>query len=56
MAMVLQIFARHELIRLVRGRQGGFFFATPELPFPLIEIVKLTEGEKSVTKSLKLLP
>ncbi len=46
MAKILQIFTRHEVIKSVRGRGGGFFFASPESVLPLTEVIHLTEGDK----------
>ena len=49
LAKILQVLTKQELIRSVKGRGGGFFFAHPHQPLPLFDVIKITEGEKFFT-------
>ncbi len=45
-AKVLQIVTRAGLVSSMRGRGGGFFFESSEVPLTLYEIIRVTEGDQ----------
>lgn len=44
-AKVLQTLAKHDLVKSVRGRGGGFFFEKDAAPITLYDIIVVLEGK-----------
>jgi Rrf2 family protein len=49
-AKVLQGLVRNEFIKSIRGRGGGFFFASHSKPLTLLEVINQVEGNEIFTR------
>lgn len=49
-AKILQVFTRFELIKSIKGRNGGFFFDKEKDELMLYKVIIAIDGEKSFTR------
>ena len=49
-AKILQVLTRHDLIKSIKGRNGGFFFDKKNKDLQLQKIIIAIDGEKSFTQ------